>query len=481
MSRRTAQNLLIIDRDPATRRLHAEALTPAGFHLLQAESEDEARSQLEARVCAAIVLDASQFPGDIDAFLKAARDRDAGTVVVSVSSESSMSGAVSAMRLGCANVLAKPASPARLRSAIKDALAAPIKPLETAPSSSNPPADRMIGSSTVMRDLTTLAERFAPSNAPVLITGESGTGKEVCAQWIHGCSQRANGPFVALNCAALPKDLMESEIFGHVRGAFTGAASDRTGAARAADGGTLFLDEIGEMDISLQAKLLRFLQTGEVKRVGSDAVTNVDVRIVCATNRILPREISVGKFREDLYYRLNILSLHMPPLRTRGTDIIDLAQHFRKSFARQEGREGGGFSANAMEALANHTWPGNVRELQNVIRRAVVLSQTGHLTPEDLFPVGNQPQTIAARAVAERLEPLSTEAPLSRRLLVAVMRPLADIEREVIEAVISSCNGNLRKAADTLQVSPSTLYRKREAWGAAEQMARPDHPRAVSG
>ncbi|MEO0817616.1 MAG: sigma-54 dependent transcriptional regulator [Pseudomonadota bacterium] len=481
MPRQSDQTLLVIDKDPASRRLHAEALTPTGFQVLQAESEAQAQSHMESQVCAAIILDTGNFPGDVEAFLKTARARDAGTVIISVASESTMSGAVSAMRLGCNDVLAKPVSAARLRSAVKEALAAPISVPATAPEPAQSPSVRMIGSSRAMQVVSTLATRFAPSRAPVLITGESGTGKEVCAQWLHQHSPRANGPFVALNCAALPKDLMESEIFGHVRGAFTGAASERTGAARAADGGTLFLDEVGEMDIALQAKLLRFLQTGEVKRVGSDRTTIVDVRIVCATNRILPQEIAAGTFREDLYYRLNILSLDMPPLRSRGSDVLELAHHFRGQFAREEGRSDGGFSPKALEALANHSWPGNVRELQNNIRRAVVLSETGLLTPEDLFPGGVHPQLAAAQTVRESLQPLAAETPLSRRLLLAVMRPLADIEREVIEAVISGCDGNLRKAADTLQVSPSTLYRKREAWGNAGAKVSLSHPKVVNG
>ncbi|MEM1149593.1 MAG: sigma-54 dependent transcriptional regulator [Pseudomonadota bacterium] len=482
MSRRSEQTLLIVDSDPVARRLHGEALLPAGFQILQAESEDQAMAILADTVCAAIVLDATQFPGDVEAFMKAARLRDAGTVIISVSAESSMSGAVSAMRLGCTDVLAKPVAAARLRSAVKEALAAPIGRPAKVKKSQTPRRAEMIGTSPAMRDLTVLAERFAPSTAPVLITGESGTGKEVCAHFIHNHSDRAEGPFVALNCAALPRELMESEIFGHVRGAFTGAASDRTGAARAADGGTLFLDEVGEMDIALQAKLLRFLQTGEVKRVGSDAVNTVDVRIVCATNRNLPNDIAAGGFREDLYYRLNILSLHMPPLRTRGSDILALAEHFRAVFAEEEGKSTPEFDPRALEALANYAWPGNVRELQNIIRRAVVLSRAGPLTEKYLFPSGAHPQAKAVQAVAHRLEPLGGEPPLSRRLLLAVMRPLAEIEREVIEAVIAGCDGNLRKAADTLQVSPSTLYRKRDAWSAAGGSGEADIlPKAATG
>jgi len=466
---RAEQTLLIIESEPSARRLQSEALADAGYKVLTADTEVQARACLEAEVCAAIIMDAGQFPGDVEGFIKAALERDAGTAIICVTADVSMSGAVRAMQLGCANVLPKPVSPARLRNAVKEALSAPIsKPAERP---KPPPKDavEMLGRSQPMREVMALAERFAPSTAPVLITGESGTGKEVCAHWLHNRSNRSGGPFVALNCAALPKELMESEIFGHVRGAFTGAASERTGAARAADGGTLFLDEVGEMDISLQAKLLRFLQTGEVKRVGSDAVSRVDVRIICATNRDLPREIGAGRFREDLFYRLNILSLHMPPLRARGSDVIDLAISFRARFAQEEGREGGGFSPSALDALASHHWPGNVRELQNVIRRAVVLSPSGELDAGDLFPAGVQaaPETPESPRLhlASPAGPAG-EAPLSRRLLLAVMRPLAQIEREVIEAVIERCDGNLRKAADTLQVSPSTIYRKREAWAA---------------
>ncbi|MEN0078233.1 MAG: sigma-54 dependent transcriptional regulator, partial [Pseudomonadota bacterium] len=384
MSGALQQTLLVIDTDPAIRRSQADALATAGYRIQLADGEDQARTRLSAHVFAAVIFDAAQFP-EAKTFMEAVLARDAGTALICVTSDGTLSGAVAAMRFGCADVLAKPASPARLRRAVKDALSAPIKPAAPAKAAEARQAPDLLGRSAAMRGVISLIDRFAPSTAPVLVTGESGTGKEVCAQALHSRSVRASAPFVALNCAALPKELMESEIFGHVRGAFTGADSERVGAAMAANGGTLFLDEIGEMDISLQAKLLRFLQTGEVKRVGSDAVTRVDVRIVCATNRLLPREIAAGRFREDLYYRLNILSVHMPPLRARGRDIIELASHFRSAACAEEGRTGGGFATDALEALANHRWPGNVRELQNIIRRAVILSETGHLTAGDLF------------------------------------------------------------------------------------------------
>ena len=215
--------------------------------------------------------------------------------------------------------------------------------------------------------------RIAPSRAPVFVTGESGTGKEVTAQALHDRSGREASRFVALNCGAIPKDLIESEIFGHVKGAFTGATEDRTGAAELADGGTLFLDEICEMDLALQTKLLRFIQTGEVRRVGDTRIRQVDVRFVCATNRDPLADVAAGRFREDLYYRLCVLPIHLPPLRERGEDVLALARAFLARFAEEEGRHFHGFDIAAEKIIQAFPWPGNVRQLQNVMRRLVVM------------------------------------------------------------------------------------------------------------
>ncbi|MBN8999694.1 MAG: sigma-54-dependent Fis family transcriptional regulator, partial [Rhizobiales bacterium] len=278
-----------------------------------------------------------------------------------------------------------------------------------------------------------------------------GTGKELCAEALHARSGRDGRPFIAINCSAIPRDLMESEIFGHVRGAFTGASETRPGAAELADGGTLFLDEIGEMDLGLQAKLLRFLQSGTVQRVGEATVRRVDVRIVSATNRDPFAEIAAGRFREDLFYRLHVLPIHMPPLRERADDILLLADAFLARFAAEERRDFAGFSPEAAALLRTHSGPGNVRELQNAIRRTVVLNHGTEVSASML------PATLrgVAVAVAASDTALSTNG--------AIM-PFWEQERSIIESAVGAFSGNIARAAAALEISPSTIYRKRQAW-----------------
>jgi DNA-binding NtrC family response regulator len=317
-----------------------------------------------------------------------------------------------------------------------------------------------IGSSLPMQAVYTIIERTARSRASVFITGESGSGKEVCAQALHNRSAIRNGPFVPLNCGAIPKELIESEIFGHVKGAFTGAVADREGAASRANGGTLFLDEICEMDAALQVKLLRFVQTGIVQKVGSDASVKVDVRIVCATNRDPAAEVEAGRFREDLYYRLHVVPIEMPPLRERGDDVLLIARRFLAQFGAEERKDFKGFAKDAEDILRAYRWPGNVRQLQNVIRTITVLQEQGLVTAEMLpreIRAGDAPGIVPARPAV---------APASRQTEKAkpAIRPLADVEREIIENAISACGGNLTEAARCLDINVSTIHRKRQTW-----------------
>ncbi len=285
-----------------------------------------------------------------------------------------------------------------------------------------------IGASPAMRELYEQIRRVAPSRAPVFVTGESGTGKEVTAQAIHGRSGRMRDRFVAINCGAIPKDLMESEIFGHVKGAFTGATEDRPGAAELADGGTLFLDEICEMDLALQTKLLRFIQTGEVRRVGDTKLRKVDVRFVCATNRDPLADVAAGRFREDLYYRLCVLPLHLPPLRKRGDDVVALAEAFLARFSAEEGRHFRGFDAAALSIVSGFGWPGNVRQLQNVIRRLVVMHDGDRVTAA-MLPLalahGSQPLEApsAPAAPATTLTTAPASSPFGCRRSGSSRRP----------------------------------------------------------
>ena len=316
-----------------------------------------------------------------------------------------------------------------------------------------------------------MIRNVANSNATVFITGDSGTGKEVTAEAIHKVSHRRESPFVALNCAALPEHLIESEIFGHVKGAFTGAHEFRKGAIGQAEGGTLFLDEICEMDINLQAKLLRYLQTGLVKRVGCDWSEAVDVRIICATNRNPIIEVNEKRFREDLFYRLNVLPIDLPPLSSRAMDVILLANSFLKSYAAEERKQFIRLSVDAENLLMEHHWPGNVRELQNIIRKAVVIYDGIELQPEMLSikPVSNKTNSNDYQLIGLVGGSTQMTATDSMKIMapVNINRTMTVIEQQVIESVIAHCGGSVPKASLILDLSPSTIYRKTEAMGKA--------------
>lgn len=305
-----------------------------------------------------------------------------------------------------------------------------------------------IGTSAAMQNIYGMIENASRSQATVFITGESGTGKEICAEAIHRLGGRADRPFVPVNCAAIPRELLESELFGHVKGAFTGAIADREGAARLADGGTLFFDEIAEMDLNMQTKLLRFLQNLSYQPIGSGRVFKTDVRIICATNRDPLTEIRQGRFREDLYYRLHVVPIAMPPLRERGDDILDIAEAALIDYAAEEGKAFRRFSSEVEEAISLYSWPGNIRELQNVIRHIVVMHDAPvvglHMLPPAFCQSGRLRRPAPGAA--------------------GILRPLWEIEREAIERAIEACGGNIPRAAAILEISPSTIYRKKMAW-----------------
>lgn len=318
----------------------------------------------------------------------------------------------------------------------------------TVPARTSAPDDRfafMVGNSRVMRDIFELIRRFARTTAPVLITGESGTGKELAARAIHEYSARARGPFVPVNCASLPSELIASELFGYEKGAFTGASARRRGLVEVADGGTLFLDEIGDLGVSLQGHLLRFLQEGRIVRLGGHVPIAVDVRIVSATNIAITTAVAEGRFREDLFYRLNGLDLHMPPLRERGDDIHVLAMYFLRRLAAELGRDVQGFDAAAQAAMRHHPWPGNVREMIAAIRRALV--------------VGNDP--LIGR------EDLALVSPREGARSRARPRPGSDEEREILLAALARHHNVVSRVAAELRVSRVTVYRMLERHGLA--------------
>jgi two-component system, repressor protein LuxO len=410
--------------------------------------------------------------------LREVRGRGLPTEVVVITGQASVRLAVESMKEGALDFLTKPFTADRLRVTVRNALQLGVLERQVAAIQEETDRDRFcgfIGRSMAMQSVYRILQNAAASKATVFVTGESGTGKELCADALHKLGRRRDRPFVAINCAAIPRDLLESEVFGHVRGAFTGATADRAGAAIRADGGTLFLDEVCEMDPALQAKMLRFLQTGSVQRVGEDKPRVVDVRVVCATNRDPRAEVEAGRFREDLFYRLNVIPLELPPLVERDDDVLLIARHLLQQYAAEDRKRFARFSPEAEAALLAHPWPGNVRELQNVVRNVVVLNdgQTAALAmlPPQLQAGGTDPQPLAdaAAPLPATLGPVAPRLVAAGPAAAADIRPLEQVLRRTIEQAIAACDGNIPRAAAALQVSPSTLYRRLQAWQAEAQ------------
>jgi len=386
--------------------------------------------------------------------------------VIVITAHGSINKAVEAMRAGAHEFLVKPFDEQRFLNAVENALSVAV---QSAPLAlTNPvggPVGAFIGRSAAMQSVYDRITSVARSMATVFITGESGTGKELCAQAVHDLSNRAKGAFIALNCGAIPADLLESEVFGHLKGSFTGAISDKIGAAAAADGGTLFLDEICEMDMNLQTKLLRFLQTSTIQPVGSTKPRKVNVRILCATNRDPLDAVRRGQFREDLYYRLHVVPIHLPPLRERGTDVVEIAETALKRFCAEEGRTFTGFDPEVTALFQQLPWHGNVRQLLNLLWNVVVLN------PGPVVTLAMLPADLEGGATAKASQ-AATSAPLPLAQAHDLFDALAgmtmdQIEQVLIERVIARNGGSLPRAARELALSPSTLYRKRERWLAA--------------
>ncbi|KLI65135.1 ATPase AAA [Aurantiacibacter marinus] len=396
------------------------------------------------------------------------------STIIVVTADGSINRAITAMRLGAYDFLVKPVAPPRLLTTVRNAFERQdlVEKVETAQKLvGRDTFQGFIGKSPSMQVVYRAIENVARSAATVFITGESGTGKEVAAEAIHNSGQRARKRFVAINCGAIPENLLESEIFGHVKGSFTGAVADRKGAAREAHGGTLFLDEICEMDLALQVKLLRFLQTGMVQPVGSNRPEAVDVRVLCATNRNPALEVAEGRFREDLFYRLAVIPLELPPLREREGDIGLIAQTFLDRFAAEEGKAFDQLAPDILASLQSRRWPGNVRELQNTIRRIVVMNPGPVLELETFArdipapppaPVaGLAPHNSQSRVQHVQITDYASAPAIANG---NVPMTLADAERQIVEAAIERAGGSIPKAAVELDVSPSTIYRMRGRW-----------------
>jgi len=377
--------------------------------------------------------------------------------VILLTGHASIETAVSAMREGAYDYMTKPVDPRRLRVLVEKAVEKVQVNREVTVLRRQLRESRglgtLLGASPAMQEIYRLIELAAPSPAPVLVLGETGTGKELVARTIHDMSQRAKGPFIAVNCSAIPETLLESELFGHEKGAFTGALARRPGYFELADGGTIFLDEIAEMSSNLQAKYLRVLQDGQVRRVGGHEEVQVDVRVICATNKDVVKAVQDGVFREDLYYRVNVLTIPLPALRRRGEDIPLLVDAFIAEFNDKYARQVRGLDEAALKLLGEHPWPNNVRELRNVIERAVVSCEDGLITANYL-----------------PLAPIGTPAPDRANVVVLpVGTTLDDGERELILRTLQSVNNNKTRAAEILGTTPKTLHNKARRWRELQQ------------
>ena len=481
----TVARVLVVEDTPTQAQLARALLVGLGHEVEIAETAGAALVAARDWRPDAILLDIELPDFNGMELMQRLRAEGIDVPVVVVTANASINAAVEAMRAGAVDFIVKPYAKARLAVTLgnaleKQALAAQLASVKAR-------LDRgqffgFIGACAPMQAVYRTIESVAASKASVFITGESGTGKELAAEAVHRASPRAGRNFVALNCGAIPRDLLESEVFGHVRGAFTGASADREGAAKLADGGTLFLDEIGEMPLDMQVKLLRFVQTGTFSPVGSSRLERVDVRFVCATNRDPMLEVQAGRFREDLYYRLYVVPVELPPLRGRGEDVLLIARHFLAQFAREEGRGFHGFSPPAEQALGQYGWPGNVRQLQNVVRNIVVLHD-GDRVELDMIPravrrpdgaEGDRAEAAppAAAVPAPGAAPAVAAARVVRPVAeaaedaMAEIVPLALMERRLILAALRHTGQDVPRAAALLEINPSTIYRKLQSWRA---------------
>jgi DNA-binding NtrC family response regulator len=467
-----AKTVLVVDDDPTQRRLIQAVLEREGLSVAHAETGEQAIDRLVAGGAAdAIMLDLN-MPGlgGLGA-LNELRGRGFGQPVIVLTATGGIDTVVKAMQAGAQDFFVKPASPERIMVSIRNALQlgdlkGEVDRLNKKASGRISFAD-LVGSSPAMANVMRLGERAAKSQIPILLLGESGSGKEVIARAVHGSSDRAGKPFVAVNCGAIPENLVESILFGHEKGSFTGAVDKHLGKFQEANGGVLFLDEIGELPLDMQVKLLRALQEGEIDPIGSKRPTRVDVRIISATNRDLAQQVSEGRFREDLYYRLNVYPIDLPPLRERREDIAGLIELFIRRFNVEEGKRVQGATAETMALLQAHEWPGNVRQLENAVYRAIVLADAPYLQPYDFPAISgiNAPapgglERGPAPGAEDLLGDLPADSPVRILDERGHLRTLEEIERDLIQLAIEIYSGHMSEVARRLGIGRSTLYRK---------------------
>lgn len=457
-----ALRILVAEDDPALREAIVDTLRFGGCDVTAVANGSEAIAELERATPSLLLSDVQMTPVDGHELLKNARSRWPSVPVVLITAHGTIERAVAAMHEGAVDYLAKPFE--------ADALLALVRRVAR-PGAASDAGDSPIAADPRSRETLDLARRIARTDVTVLITGESGTGKEVYARYLHAQSTRARGPFIAINCAAIPENMLEAMLFGHERGAFTGATASHAGKFEQAQGGTILLDEISEMSLGLQAKLLRVLQEREVERLGGTKTISLDVRVIATSNRHLPNEVAAARFREDLYYRLNVMPLRLLPLRERPFDVVPLAE-------RMLARLAGGcaplaLSPAAAERLRSHGWPGNVRELDNVMQRATVLATGPVLAPSDIVfetsqaaAVATAPFAASALAAAPALPAVST-TPDAPTAAPALEDGLRDRERALIVAALEETRGSRKQAAERLGISPRTLRYKLAQFRAA--------------
>ncbi|EGQ8308754.1 sigma-54-dependent Fis family transcriptional regulator [Vibrio parahaemolyticus] len=504
--------VLLVEDSTSLAILYKQYVKDEPYDIFHVETGRDAIQFIERSKPQLIILDLKLPDMSGEDVLDWINQNDIPTSVIIATAHGSVDLAVNLIQKGAEDFLEKPINADRLKTSV--ALHLKRAKLEDLVENIQSTFDRhnyhgFIGSSLPMQAVYKTIDAVAPTSASVFIVGESGTGKEVCAEAVHRQSDRRDKPFIAINCGAIPRDLMESEIFGHVKGAFTGATTDRKGAATLAHGGTLFLDELCEMELEMQKKLLRFLQTGAYTPLGGTKEMKVDVRIICATNRDPLTEVEEGRFREDLYYRVHVVPIDMPPLRERVSDIVTLAKHFLTTYAKEDKKKFSNIDTEAQHVIKHYEWPGNVRQLQNIIRNIVVLNNDEKVTvahlPAQLTQKKTQARTVTPvhvessspsnnlnghNAPAMQTPPIEPVQPVQEvpaqqtQPTVGVetpshslspyfnadgsIRPMWQVEREAIQNAIAYCDGNVLNAAVMLELSPSTVYRKKQAWEADE-------------
>ena len=447
------ERILIVDDEPGIRSSLSEILADEGYFAEAVESGEACLEILQRKAFQCVLLDI-WLPG-IDGLTTLQRlgERQVDAQVVIISGHGNIESAVRAIKMGAFDFIEKPLSLEKTVLVVRNALRQ--RDLETENRALRARVGRqntMVGESPAMRHLREQVAMAAPTNGRVLILGENGTGKELVARTIHDLSRRRTGPFIEVNCAAIPEELIETELFGHVRGAFTGSVGDKPGRFEQASGGTIFLDEIGDMSLKTQAKVLRVLQEQVMERVGGTQRVRVDVRVLAATNKDLRAEIREGRFREDLYFRLNVIPIFVPPLRDRPEDIPLLAEHFMAVMAAEYGRRPKRLAPEAVARLQQYAWPGNVRELRNVIERLIIMVAGDTITAQDLAFLGRDGETLY-------------EPPPMTTGRLAEARD--QFEKDYILRALATANGNMSRTAELLGVERSNLYKKMKAFGIA--------------